>query len=208
MTFIVSIVSQKGGVGKSTFTRALAQKGEQSGLSVKVADLDTQQGTVSDWHRSRLDKGHSPVGSVEVFKTAKQAFRDADNYDLLIFDGAARASKGTQEISQQADLIIQPTGAGIDDLKPAVLLFHELVKSGIEKKKLVFALNHIGTEAEAEEARAYLTESGYTVLDGYLSEKPAYRQAQNAGLSVAETRYKTLNAKADALIEAMTSFLL
>ena len=54
MTTIVAFVSQKGGVGKSTLARALAREAAMSGLKTKIADLDTQQGTSVDWHRTRL----------------------------------------------------------------------------------------------------------------------------------------------------------
>lgn len=67
----------------------------------------------------------------------------------------------------------------------------------------MFALNHIATEAEEQDARNYLTEAGYEVLDGYLIERAAYRIAQNAGLAVTETKFKTLNTRADALIQAL-----
>jgi hypothetical protein len=43
---------------------------------------------------------------------------------------------------------VQPTGASVDDLRPAVREFHALVKEGIFKDKLAFALNRIGTAAE------------------------------------------------------------
>ena len=81
--------------------------------------------------------------------------------------------------------------------------FHALLKAGIPKSKLVFALNHIGTPAEENEARAYIAEAGYTVLDGCLSERPAYRKAQNTGRAVTETSFRNLNTKADALIQAL-----
>ena len=51
---IISFISQKGGVGKSTLTRALAREAAAGEMSVKVADLDTDQATVVDWHRLRL----------------------------------------------------------------------------------------------------------------------------------------------------------
>jgi cellulose biosynthesis protein BcsQ len=47
MATIIALVSQKGGVGKSTLARALAREAAVSGLKVKLADLDTQQGTVA-----------------------------------------------------------------------------------------------------------------------------------------------------------------
>jgi chromosome partitioning protein len=203
MTTVVAFVSQKGGVGKSTLSRALAREAAAGGLKVKVADLDTQQGTSVDWNRTRLEAGIEPVVSVESFKTAAQALSMAEHFDLLILDGPARTSQATLEIARAASLVVQPTGASLDDLRPAVREFHALVKAGVPHNRLAFALNRIGTPAEETDARSYLAEAGYGVLDGCLVERPAYRQAQNGGHAVTETRYAALNARADSLIQAL-----
>jgi chromosome partitioning protein len=201
MATIIAFVSQKGGVGKSTLARALAREAAHGGLAVKIADLDTQQGTSVDWHRQRMDAGIEPVISVEAYRTAAQALAQASQYDLLIIDEPARTSQGTLETARVADLIVQPSGASVDDLRPAVREFHALVKEGIPASKLAFALNRIGTNTEENEARAYLEEAGYSVLAGCLAEKPAYRKAQNGGYAVTETRYAGLNERADSLIQ-------
>ncbi|AJI81114.1 ATPase involved in chromosome partitioning [Yersinia enterocolitica] len=203
MAWIVAFISQKGGIGKSAKARALAREATKGGIKTKLADLDTEQATSADWHRRRLAAGYEPAASVEVFSTAAQALAAAENFELLIIDGPARASKGTTEIAKVADLIVQPTGASLDDLIPAVKVFHGLVKEGIPKSKLVFSLSRIGTDAEETEARNYLIEAGYEVLNGCIFEQPAYRQAINAGLTLTETRYKGLNARADELIQSL-----
>jgi chromosome partitioning protein len=203
MSTIIAFVSQKGGVGKSTLARALAREAAAGGLKAKIADLDTQQGTSVDWHRIRLGAGVEPVIAVEAFATAEQALKAAGEYDLLIIDGPARTSKGTLAIAQVADLVVQPTGSSVDDLRPAVREFHALTKEGIPIEKLAFALNRIGTAAEEVEARTYIQKAGYEALDGCLPERPAYRKAQNTGHAVTETSYAGLNAKADALIQAL-----
>jgi chromosome partitioning protein len=203
LAFIIAFVSQKGGVGKSTFARGVAREAAQGGLKVKIADLDTQQGTCVDWHRDRLHARIRPAVAVEAFATAAEALTIADQYDLLILDGPARTSRGTLDIARMADLVVQPTGASVDDLRPAVREFHALVQAGIPKAKLTLALNHIGTPTEEAEARAYIAEAGYTVLDGCLLERPAYRKAQNSGRAVTETSFRNLNTKADELIQAL-----
>lgn len=207
MTIIIGIVSQKGGVSKSSISRALACEGVKNGLSTKIADLDVQQATSLNWVRRRLESGIEPEVSAEPFKTVKQALAQASNYDLLIIDAPARASDGTFEISKVADLVVQPTGASLDDLEPAILLFHELVKKGIPREKLVFALSRVGTESEENSCREYLSEARYEVLDGCLYEKPAYRQAQNQGLSITEVAYSGLREKADTLIQSLINKL-
>jgi chromosome partitioning protein len=203
MASVIALVSQKGGVGKSTLARALAREAAAGGLRVKIADLDTQQGTSVDWHRTRMDAGIEPVVSAEAFKTAAQALAIADHFDVLVIDGPARTSQATLEIARVADLVVQPTGASLDDLRPAVREFHALVKAGVPKERLAFALNRIGTDAEEADARAYLAEAGYAVLNGCLVERPAYRKAQNEGRAVTETRYAALNTRADALIQSL-----
>jgi chromosome partitioning protein len=121
----------------------------------------------------------------------------------VVIDGPARTSSATLAIARVASLVVQPTGASIDDLRPAVREFHALVKAGIPQDRLTFALNRIGTEAEEADARAYLTEAGYAILAGCLPERPGYRRAQNIGLAVTETPYAGLNERADQLIQAL-----
>jgi chromosome partitioning protein len=203
MATIIAFVSQKGGVGKSTLSRAIAREAANGGLKTKIADLDTQQGTSVDWNRTRLNAGIRPIVAAEAFATAAEALKVAGHYDLLIIDGPARTSAGTLEIAKVADIVVQPTGASVDDLRPAVREFHALVKEGIHKAKLIFALNRIGTAVEEKETRAYIADAGYAVLDGCILERPAYRKAQNVGYAVTETSFANLNSKADALIQAL-----
>ena len=118
MTTIIAFVSQKGGVGKSALARALVREAANNGLKAKVADLDTQQTTSVDWHRSRLQGGIKPDVAVEAFSTAEQALQVADHFDLLILDGPARTSRGTLAIARLADLscsrpALQPTTYGL-----------------------------------------------------------------------------------------------
>lgn len=208
MSTVVAFISQKGGVGKSTLARALAREAADNGLNVKIADLDTQQGTSVDWHRLRLGAAIEPVVSVEAFATAKQALKATRQYELLVIDGPARTSRATLEIALTASLVVQPTSASLDDLRPAVREFHALVNAGIPIERLVFALNRIGTIAEEAEARTYLEQSGYAVLDGYLLERPAYRQSQNAGYAITETRFSGLRAQADAVMQSLINKVL
>lgn len=165
MTIIVAFISQKGGVGKSTLARALAREIANNKLSVKIADLDIQQGTCMEWGRIRLNHDIFPNVPIEFFRSANLALADNTKYDVLIIDGPARTSTATLEIAKVAKLIIQPSGASVDDLQPAIKEFHGLVKHSIPKSKLIFVLNRIGTIAEALEAKTYITEAGYELID-------------------------------------------
>lgn len=201
---IVGFVSQKGGTGKSTLARALGAVVATAGLKVKISDLDPQQGTVLEWERIREENSTSPPITVEAFDTAAEAIDSAEEDELLIIDAPAHANRGTLEIAQAATLIVQPTGASIDDLRPAVLLFHELVQAGIPRDRLVVALCRILSEAEEDAARAYVTKAGYDVLPGCIPERVAYRDAHNRGQAVTEAKL-ALNERVDELMVGLYS---
>lgn len=200
---VVSFISQKGGVGKSTLARALAREAAAAGLAVKIGDLDVEQGTSTNWARRRMSAGFEPVVAVEPFRTTADAFKVAGQVDLMILDGPARASAGTLEMAKVSALVVQPSSTSVDDLEPAVIVFNNLVRAGVPRSKLALALVRVGTQSEEADARAYMAEAGFDVLPGALLERPAYRLAQNDGQAVTEVRFKGLSERADALVQAI-----
>jgi len=202
MPVIVSFVSQKGGVGKSTLARALAAVAAHS-MRVRLADLDPQQASVTEWERVREKNDAGPPCEVIGYASASEAIGRSRDVELLILDAPARTSSDTLEIAQRSHLLVQPTGPSADDLRPAVLMFHELVKAGVPKPRLAAAICRVLTDTEEAAARAYMQAAGYEVLAGSILEHSAYRQAQNRGHAITETKIAKLNARADALMEAL-----
>jgi chromosome partitioning protein len=142
---------------------------------------------------------------VQSFTTFQTIIKQEKFHDLIIIDGPARTSQGTLEIAKQANLVIQPTGSSLADLKPSVNEFHSLVKTGIKKNKLLFVLNHLATKSEAEAAKEYLTMADYSVLNHSLKEKASYRLIQNEGKSISEVSYKNLRKEAKELVKEIVS---
>src|SRR2546430_12126977 len=161
MALVIGVVSQKGGVGKSTCARLNAREYAHAGWEVKIADLDVSQGTSFDWHVRRLQLQLQPSVAVERFGTVEQALKAKAHYDLLDMDGAPHSTAATLKIVEPSTLAVLPTGLSLEDLKPQVLLAHELVKKGIDKRKLVFALCRVGdSDALHHSARDYITQAG------------------------------------------------
>jgi chromosome partitioning protein len=204
MAFIVAMVSQKGGVGKSTLARILASVFAALGWNVKIGDLDISQATSFNWRTRRLQNKIEPDVPVEQFGTVDKALALADQYDMLILDGAPHSTSATRSIAQASHLTVIPTGLSLDDLPPAVVLAHDLVKQGVAREKIVFALCKVGESAtEIEEARAYLDQAGYDILPGAIPEKTGYRRATDEGRALTETRYETLNHRAEELAQGI-----
>jgi chromosome partitioning protein len=203
MPIVVAFISQKGGVGKSTLARALAAVAAHGGLRVAMLDLDPQQATVSHWARARRENKVAPAIAVALHESLEDALAAAPDADLVIVDAPARASRATLELARRAQVIVQPSGASLDDLYPAVLLFHELVQAGIPRQRLAMALCRLLTDEEEKAARLYGEEAGYAVLPGFVPERAAFRNALNRGQALTETGKRDHSADTDRLIEAL-----
>lgn len=203
MAIVVAMASQKGGVGKSTLARALAAVTAEAGIDVGLADLDPRQQTVMRWERARREGGLTPPVHARAFSSLDDALAWQGELDLLILDLPAGAHKGTLAVARHSHLFVQPSGPSVDDLHPAVLLFHELVAASIPKSRLVIALMRTTTKREEDGARAYVEAAGYEALPGSLPERAAYRHAMNEGRTVRETNEAELNERADTLMQAL-----
>lgn len=204
MAFIVAMVSQKGGVGKSTLARLLAREFAAQEWRVKIADLDISQGTSFQWRSRRLENRIEPDVPVEQFGSVEKALKLAPQYDMLIFDGAPHSTSATRVIALASDLTVIPSGLAVDDLQPAVTLAHDLVKHGVPRHKIAFALCRVGnSSAEIADGQDYLEQSGYDILHGSIAEQVAYRRASDEGRALTETRYASLNERAESLAQGI-----
>jgi chromosome partitioning protein len=198
------MVSQKGGVGKSTLARMMVREFVSGGMSAKIADLDTQQQTCTNWAGRRAENALAPEIQVQSFASVKTALEDAARFDALILDGKPNASEQTIEIAKASNLIVIPTGQTVDDLHPGVVLAHSLRKKVISAEKIAFAMfKTTGSERENQAARQYLEDAGYTVLSGDVPVSTAYGSASDIGKAITETSFRTLNDRAGKLAQSV-----
>ena len=147
MTYIIAVVAQKGGTGKSTAARLIGTKfsGFDNGSwDVVIADMDMSQGTSFNWSKRRIENRIEPPVNVRPFSRVEQALKEADQYHVMIFDCAPHASKETLKIAKAANVVIIPTGLSIDDLEPTVNLANELLQNGVAANNIVFGLCRVG----------------------------------------------------------------
>lgn len=206
---IIGIISQKGGVGKSTLCRLLAREFIASGMTAKIADMDINQSTCYEWMTERNKADIKPYVPVQQYSRIKQALADAENIDVLIIDGAPNADSNTREIAKASDLIIIPTGITKDDRRPAIKLTKELTRLGVPQKKITFALCRVSGSGKGAIANAYyeLTDEGYDVLDGAMRQQTGYATAFDDGKAATETGFKTLNKEAASMAQSMVDKL-
>ena len=205
---IISLISQKGGVGKSAIARLLAVEFVRAGWTVKIADIDTMQGTSTKWKLRRDAAQQQPEIPVEKFATVDRALREASKFDLLIIDGPAHAEKGGLAMAKRSSIVLMPTCYGLDDLEAQIEAAYELEENGIDPQRIWFIFSRAtGSANEEQTAREYLRRAKINVLDPVLSELPSIRQAHNGGKAASEVSFPVIRERAMALAVAVAEKL-
>lgn len=202
----IGVVSQKGGVGKSTLAREIARQYAGAGWRVKIADLDTKQTTSCDWNAIRREADLKPDISVEAFKGPEQV-RGLADFDILIFDGKPHSDVETRRIAELVDLVVIPTGSTRDDLTPQIKLAYELEDlAKVPKNRIVFVLNNVMSieSVEVQTAKAVIRGAGYDVISHAIPRRVAYQNAQNSGRSLSEVSHAGLAETASLAVEEIT----
>ena len=193
---IISLISQKGGVGKSALARLLAVEIAKTGWSTKIADLDPAQGTSTKWKARRDLAGFQPDIAVEKFRTVERALKEAGRYDLMILDGPAHAEQGGRAMAKASNLVFMPTGYSLDDMEPQVEAAYELEEAGIDPARILFVFCRAkGSDAEDKAARGYLRKARMTVLEPVFPELASIRQGHAEGRAASEVPFPKVQEK-------------
>lgn len=205
---IVSLISQKGGVGKSALARLLAVEFARGGWQTKIADLDPAQGTSTKWKGRRDQAGLEPDVPVEKFRSVDRALSEADRFDLLILDGPAHAERGGLTMARKSALVLMPTGYSLDDMEAQIEAAYELEEAGIASEKILFVFCRAkGSEAEDKAARAYMKKARLQVLDPIFPELASIRQGHAEGRAASEVPFPKVQEKMMALVQAIANRL-
>ncbi len=191
---IISFLSQKGGVGKSTLARGCAVECAQD-ARVVLADMDISQESSCRWARRRSAAHLSPGIFTQVCGAPHDALALAPSFDILIIDGAPGASVSTMTIAKHSDWIIIPTGTGIDDLEPSLELADEFMSEGIGIERILLVVFKVakGGDRDAMEAKKTILDWGHNCTNAWLPYRTGYSLAMDAGKSIGETSFNKLN---------------
>lgn len=200
MPLVISCLSQKGGVGKSTLARLIATTYAQSGWNVLIADFNTTQLTSVKWAKLRAEANILPPVRAEAWIQPTKLRRSIA--DLVVADGRPDSDQTSLDIARLSDLVIVPTGLSLDDLEPQVTFALELQAKGVPNQRIMFVLNKV-TESESsiEAARKFINQH-FEIAGEDLSARTAYAHAQNQGRALNEVGSKVgqLEAKANMLM--------
>lgn len=205
---LISLISQKGGVGKSTLARLLAVEFLRAGWTVKIADLDPAQGTATKWGVRRDQRGTDPEVPVQKYRDPARAIKDAAGFDLMILDGPAQSDRTGAVIASASDLVLIPTGHSLDDLEPQVQLAYDLEAAGVDPARVRVAFCRTrGSAKEDAAARDFVKRAHLVALDVGIRELPTIRQAHAIGRAASETGHKGIDGEARAFAAEVSRIL-
>lgn len=180
---VLAIVSQKGGVGKSTLAVHLASEAAAQGRRVLLLDLDPQ-GSAMEWANRRGDLPPDVSGANPASVSQEVAQAAEDGYDLVVIDTAPHADHAALQAARSADLVAIPCRPSTFDIA-AISATLDLCK--LANKPAVVVLNAAPTRsrvtAEAEEA---IREKGGELALVVVRQRVAFQHCMIDGRTAAE----------------------
>ena len=180
----ISILSQKGGAGKTTLAINLAGVAEATGKQAVIIDLDPQA-SAKAWYDRRGKE--SPVVISAQAVVLADVLRTAAEHgaDVAIIDTAPHSETAALAAGKAADLILVPCRVSYVDLK-AIETTIDLVR--IARKPALFVLTCIrpGDKALPNSAETHLSQYSIPVSPQRITQRAAFVHALTAGQAVTE----------------------
>jgi chromosome partitioning protein len=209
--FIVAVIQQKGGTGKTTLSVNLAAAAHVEGHRTLILDMDRQK-SAFDWSNQRPE-GSALEGLDVVQVDTRKAFTAArfhelaQGYDVVILDGPARLDDVTQSLALVADVAVIPVMPGPYDFWAleetiAVLEHGDAIRGARGRPPLrrVFVINGAAARSTlTREAEVSLLAEKSAEIGGTVRLRRAFPATGSRGESVITLKVEGSAAAADEI---------
>lgn len=180
---VITVLSQKGGAGKTTLALHLAVAAEQDGKQAALIDLDPQASSAG-WGDSREADTPAVVSAqASRLEPVLDAARGA-GANITIIDTAPHSESSALAAARVADLILIPCRPAILDLR-AISSTVDVVK--LAGKRAVVVLNSVPPRGSlGDEASEAVAGYGVEVAPNRLVRRVAFQHALTGGLTAQE----------------------
>lgn len=188
---IISILNQKGGVGKTTLAVNIARAMTKKGLKTLLVDSDAQ-GSAQRWHE-RSGGDLLDMTCLCMTTLEKDIQKYVDRYDRIIIDGIPRISPLTISAIKCADKVfipVQPSPYDIWATEDLVRNVQDRVNLTDGKLKSAFIVSRkiVGTNL-GKDIQEELEKMGLPVLSAGTCQRVAYATSVKDGISVIDGEY-------------------
>jgi chromosome partitioning protein len=180
----IAVISQKGGVGKTTVSIELGFAAHAAGLATAIIDLDPQ-GTAAKWADRRQTDGPSVMGGQASRLGVILDAARANGAELALIDTPPSAEAIALQAAKAADLVLVPTRPSGFDIE-AIQTTLEMAE--FAKRQAVVVVNavpcnriHLGVTTVAG-----LRQRGFAVAPVMWMERAAFADLGSDGLTAQE----------------------
>jgi chromosome partitioning protein len=188
MPKIISVLNQKGGVGKTTLTVHLATALARAGERVLLVDADPQ-GSALDWSAARAGDPLFPVAGLPKASLHKDLPALAANYSAVLIDGPPRVYDVARSAIMASDLVLIPVQPSPYDVWAAKEIVDLLAEASHFKPALksAFVVNRkIANTAIGRDVADALAEYPVPVLAAAVCQRVSFAESAARGQTVYE----------------------
>ena len=185
---VISLVTRKGGSGKSTLTTHWAVEAERTrGKKAVIIDFDPQ-GSSSSWYSKReVDSPLLIQSGPNLIKDHLEACR-TDGVDFVLIDTVPDINAIAVHAARVSDLVIIPVRPSVLDME-AISASVELVQ-GVGKTAVIILNQSPTGSTVAQEAETALSQYGLTICPVYLHSRIVFSRSMIDGRTAIEVEPK------------------
>ncbi len=212
---ILAISNLKGGVGKSTIAQNVALQFALKGVSVCIADTDTEQKTSAKWATLRDSGALSvPVYTISPDKVSQEILALKQKFDIVIVDGTPALTELTTRIIILSDLVVVPILPGGGDIWALENFLERYKEAKVTKESyggnvdIAVVVNRYNdrTTLDREVVNA-IKEFDIKILNTKITNRVSYREATISGISVHDTKDEKAKQEIEELTKEIESLL-
>lgn len=204
---IISFVSMKGGVGKSTLARTAAIELKKAGFDMLLADLDPKQGTSEEWSERRLERDEKHHVETIRYRRPEEAEFGDSKHDHIIVDARPYDQILLRKLAIISDIMILPSGPSRDDTNPTIRLYNLLRRQKASTAITRILINNVGSDFETARARMLFDLAHCEVMTSTMPGRISYRSALDSGLVLTETFRGYLHERANDVVNELLGLI-